>query len=139
MAEKRFVRLADETLRTVSVPEPHTVAIGTDDRPYELNANLNGQRFRDIYTVNLNDGSRKLALQKARWYNGPSPDAKYLAYYEDGHHWVYDVATGEKKNLSANVKATSFVDTTDDHNVLKPPARTIGWSSDSRGFLVTDQ
>jgi len=139
VAEKRFVRLADEKLRTVSVPEPHTIAIGTDDQPYELNGNLNGQRFRDIYTVNLNDGSRKLALQKARWYNGPSPDAKYLAYYEDGHHWVYDVATGEKKNLSANVKATSFVDTTDDHNVLKPPARTIGWSSDSRGFLVTDQ
>ncbi|MBL8239302.1 MAG: S9 family peptidase [Bryobacterales bacterium] len=138
VAEKRFVRLADDTLRQVNIPEPHTMALGVDQTPYQLNGSLNGQRFQDVYVVDLATGKRTLALQKARYFNGPSPDSKFLAYYEDGHHWVYDTATGAKKNLTANVKATTFWDDEDDHNVLKPPARSLGWSADSRALLVTD-
>ena len=137
-ADKRFVRLADEALRQVTIPEPHTVAIGVDTNPYQLNGALNGQRYQDVYTVDLATGQRKMALQKARYFNGPSPDAKHLAYYEDGHHWVYNVATGEKRNLTAGVRATTFWDNEDDHNVLKPPARSFGWAADSSALLVSD-
>jgi dipeptidyl aminopeptidase/acylaminoacyl peptidase len=138
VAEKRFVRLADESLRQVTIPEPHTIGLGIDTNPYQLNGSLNGQRFQDVYVVDLTTGQRKLALQKARYFNGPSPDAKYLAYYEDGNHWTYNTATGEKKNLTANVKTTHFWDDEDDHNVLKPPARSLGWSAASDALLVTD-
>jgi dipeptidyl aminopeptidase/acylaminoacyl peptidase len=138
VAEKRFVRLADDTLRQVNIPEPHTIGLGIDPAPYQLTGNLNGQRFQDVYVIDLATGQRKLALQKARYFNGPSPDSKYLAYYEDGHHWVYNTATGEKRNLTANVNATTFWDDENDHNVLKPPARSLGWSSDSAAILATD-
>jgi len=140
VAENGFVRLSDETLRQVTIPEPHMIGLGIDTTPYQLNGNLNGQRFQDIYVVDLATGQRKLALQKARYFNGPSPDSKFLAYYEDGHHWTYNTATGEKRNLTANVKATAFWDDEDDHNVLKPPVRSLslGWSADSTALLVTD-
>jgi len=138
VAEKRFVRLADDSLRQVTIPEPHTIAIGTDPMPYLLNGNLNGQRFQDVYVVDLATGQRKLALQKSRYFNGPSPDSKYLAYFDDGHHWVYNTATGDKKSLTANVKATTFWNDEDDHNVHKPPARSLGWTADSSALLVTD-
>jgi dipeptidyl aminopeptidase/acylaminoacyl peptidase len=138
VAEKKFVRLADETMRQVSIPEPHMIGLGIDTTPYQLNGSLNGQRYQDVYVVDLKTGERKLALQKARYFNGPSPDARHLAYYEDGHHWVYNTATGEKRNLTAGVKATHFWDDEDDHNVLKPPARSLGWSADSTALVVTD-
>mgnify|MGYP003338847936 FL=1 len=32
VAEKRFVRLADDSLRQVTIPEPHTIALGIDTR-----------------------------------------------------------------------------------------------------------
>jgi len=138
VAEKRFLRLADDTLRQVNIPEPNTIGLGLDPAPYQLTGNLNGQRYQDVYVIDLATGQRKLALQKTRFFNGPSPDSKYLAYYEDGHHWVYNTATGEKKNLTANVKATVFWDAEDDHNILKPPARSLGWTADSSALLATD-
>ena len=66
VAEKRFVRLADESLRQVTIPEPHTIALGNDSNPYQLNGSLNGQRYQDIYVIDLATGQRKLALQKTR-------------------------------------------------------------------------
>ena len=48
---KKFVRLADDELRTVSLAPKHKFAVGFDDREYELMGNLDGRRFRDVYVV----------------------------------------------------------------------------------------
>ena len=82
---KTFVRLADEDLRTVNIAPKQKFAIGQDDREYELLGNLDGRRFQDIYVIDMATGTRKLALKRARWYNGPSPDGKSFLYYEDGN------------------------------------------------------
>ena len=75
---KTFIRLADEDLRTVSLAPKQRFAIGQDDREYELLGNLDGRRFQDIYVIDMATGARRLALKRARWYNGPSPDGKSL-------------------------------------------------------------
>ena len=48
---KKFVRLADDELRTVTLAPKHKFAIGYDDREYELMGNLDGRRFRDVYVI----------------------------------------------------------------------------------------
>ena len=40
--------------------------------------NLDGRRFQDIYVIDMATGERRLALKRARWYNGPSPDGKIV-------------------------------------------------------------
>ena len=90
-----------------------------------------------IYKVDLQTGERKLALRKVRWEFGASPDATHLLYYEDGNFFTWDLATGEAHNLTKGVP-TSFVDSEDDHNVVKPPTRTLGWSKDSDYVLLSD-
>jgi len=138
VAEKKFVRLADESLRQVAVPEPHAWGIGTDVSKYELQSNLNGQRFADIYSVDLKTGARKLLLEKSRYYYGQSPDGTRISYYDDGHFHIKDIATGETRNVTKTVTTTVFWDQEDDHNVSKPPARFLGWSKDSAAILVSD-
>jgi dienelactone hydrolase len=134
---KKFIRLADEEMRTVNVAPTDRWAIGMDDREYELMGNLNGQRFQDVYAVDLRSGERKLAARRVRWFNGPSPDGMSFLFYEDGHYQVHSMETGQTRNITQSV-AVSFVDTEDDHNIVKPPAGVIGWARDSKSVLVHD-
>ena len=134
---QKFVRLADDEMRNVTLAPKHKFAIGFDDREYELMGNLDGRRYRDVYVVNPSTGDRKLAVKRARWYNGPSPDGESFLYYEDGHFFVHNMATGQAKNITIGVPA-SFVNTEDDHNIVKPPTSPMGWVKGSKAVLIND-
>jgi dipeptidyl aminopeptidase/acylaminoacyl peptidase len=134
---KRFIRLADDDVQTVTVAAKQRFAIGLDNREYELIGNLDGRRFQDVHVIDMATGERKLALKRARWYNGPSPDGKSFLYYDDGHYHVYSMESGQTKNITLGAPI-SFVDVEDDHNVLKPPTTVIGWTKDSAAVLLSD-
>ena len=134
---KKFVRLADDEVRSVNLAPKQKIAIGSDDREYELMGNLNGQRFRDVYVVNPTTGERKLALKRARWYNGTSPDGELLLYYDEGHFHVYSAKTGQSKNITMGAPA-SFINIESDVNVVNPPTQVMGWTNDSKSVLISD-
>jgi dipeptidyl aminopeptidase/acylaminoacyl peptidase len=135
--DKRFLRLADRSLREV-VPAPRARwAIGFDRRPYERGANLDGRRYQDVYVVDLESGARRLALRKNRWALNPSPDGSHFLYYEDGHFYTLELATGKTFNITRDTP-TSFIDVEDDHNVVNPPRRPLGWARDGASVLLSD-
>jgi dipeptidyl aminopeptidase/acylaminoacyl peptidase len=134
---KKFIRLADDDVRTVNMAPADRWAIGMDDREAELSGNLTGQRFQDVYAINMTTGERKLAVRRVRWYNGPSPDGNAFLYYENGHYHVYSMDTGQTRNITQTAPV-SFIDTEDDHNIVNPPAGVIGWASDSKSVLLHD-
>jgi acetyl esterase/lipase len=137
VAEKKFIRLADDSLRSVSTPLQGQYAMGTDVRDYELSGNLDGRNYQDVYVVNLKTGERKLALKKARWVNQATTDGTKFLYYEEGHFFVYDMASGQSANITKLVPA-SFINTEDDHNVVKPPRGALGWTKDGDAVLLSD-
>jgi dipeptidyl aminopeptidase/acylaminoacyl peptidase len=140
IADNKVVRLSDDALRTVNLVGHDHYAYGTDSREYDNAASYNGRNYRDIYTVDLTNGARKLVLKK---HISPamsaSPNGKLIAYWgDDAQWWVLDVASGEKKPVSKGVP-TVFADTSDDHNNLVTPPRAImGWSKDGTAFLASD-
>ncbi len=136
-AEKKFIRLADEKMRDVTPTIPQKWAVGRSIAEYELMSNLDGRNFADVYAVNLATGERKMAVKQSRWTYGASPDGTQFAYYNDGHYYVYNMTTGQSTNITNKV-ATSFIDTEDDHNIVKPPTQFIGWTSDSKSVLLSD-
>jgi len=134
---KKFIRLADDTLRTVE-PEPRDrYAIGTDDSPYALAGSLDGRRFQDIHVIDMRTGARKPAIKECRWFFGPSPDGTRLLYYRDGHFHVHDMASGLNANITQGVPA-SFINTEDDHNVVDPPVNPVGWVKGGGSVLLSD-
>lgn len=135
--EKKFIRLADDSLRDVRPAPKHLYALGYDDGPYELSGNLDGRRFRDIYVLNLKTGDRRPALKKCRWYFGPSPEGTHFLYYGEGHFFVYDMTSGKSRNITEDVPV-SFIDTEDDHNVVDPPIRPVGWTKGGESVLLYD-
>jgi acetyl esterase/lipase len=136
--DKKFIRLSDDTLRTVAPAPKYQFAIGRDTKPYEYMGNLDGRRYTDVYVVNMSTGERKKALTKARYVYMASPTGTHFLYYDDGHFFTYDMAAGKGTNITENVTATTFVDTDDDHNVTKPPRFPWGWSRDGKTVLLND-
>ncbi|HEY3380849.1 MAG TPA: prolyl oligopeptidase family serine peptidase [Vicinamibacterales bacterium] len=136
-ATRKLVRLADDTLREVQATPRSRWAVGLDTMPYELGASMDGRRYQDVYIVDLQTGDRRLAVRKVRGSVVPSPDSSRVLYFEDGHYFAYEAATGKTTNLTAALP-TSFIDDRDDHNVTKPPVPPIGWSNDSQAVLLSD-
>jgi dipeptidyl aminopeptidase/acylaminoacyl peptidase len=138
VASKKFVRLADDEMRNVTVnPKQSKWAYGSDDREYELMGSLDGRRHEDLYAVDLETGARKLAVKRLRYFSGASPDGSQVLYYMDGDYHVYSLATGQDRNITQGLPV-SFVDVEDDHNNVKPPVNAVGWASDNKRVLLTD-
>jgi len=132
-----FIRLADDEMRTVTVAPKQRFAVGFDDREYELMGNLDGRRFRDVYSVDMETGVRKITVKRARWYNGTSPDGERFLFYEDGHFHVHSLKTGQTRNITKTVPV-SFVNTESDVNVVNPPTQALGWTKDNKAVLISD-
>ena len=134
---QKFIRLADDDVRTVNVAAKQRYAVGYDDREYELMGNLDGRRFRDIYTVDMATGERKLAMKRARWVNATSPDGEQLLFYDEGHFHVHSLKTGQTRNITKTAPV-SFINVENDHNILNPPTAVHGWTSDNKSVLISD-
>jgi len=137
VAEDKFIRLADDDVRSVAPAPKDKWAIGSDVRAYELESNLSGRSFRDVYAINMTNGERKLIKKQLRWGYSPSQDGTKWFYYENRNFFVYDLASGTVRNITAGLP-TSFVDVEDDHNVVDPPLNPMGWTSDSTVLLLSD-
>ncbi|MGH7582608.1 MAG: S9 family peptidase [Gemmatimonadales bacterium] len=138
--DNRFVRLADDSIRTVTVTNHDAYAYGIDPEPYEERASYTGRNYQDVYAIDLKTGDRRLLQHsKPSGTMMASPDGgRVLFWGKDANWWVLDLATGDSVNVTRGVPA-SFVNTEDDHNNLyPPPARVLGWSSDGRFVLLSD-
>lgn len=137
----RFVPLADSSIKSISLAPNHLVGYGLDYTPYELESNLDGQRFTDLYLVDVATGNKTLAIEKL-YLNASrgmsfSPDSKYLLYYQDGDYYTLNITTGRQSNITQNIP-TSFVASKVDSNVDQPATPNFGWSSDSKFVLLRD-
>ncbi|HSL72560.1 MAG TPA: prolyl oligopeptidase family serine peptidase [Longimicrobiales bacterium] len=140
----KFIRLADDAMREVSILPKEKYAYGTDNREYQQQASYSGRDYSDVYQVDLNTGARTL-LWKKRPVLGfgsqmlPAPDGRKLLYWGmDGHYWVLDLATRDSVNITKNVP-TSFVNSEDDHyNIFPRPIAARGWSRDGTAVVLSD-
>ncbi len=137
VGDKRFVRLADDEVRDVSLAPRERVALGADRRAYERRDNIDGGQRRDLYVIDVATGARTLAVKSARWNWSASPDGTKALYYDDGEYHVYDLLAHSSRTLTKGAP-TSFIDTEDDHNVDRPPVQPLGWTSDNQNVLLFD-
>ncbi|MFC2161883.1 S9 family peptidase, partial [Acidobacteriota bacterium] len=109
----KFVRLADETMRSVTAPGNGNWGLGRDDKPYILQLDLSSGKA-DYYYVNTTTGEKTLIEKKIGRSLGQSPDGLHFLYLKDRELWVHSFKTGEKTHLT-NGKLGFFVNEDDDH------------------------
>jgi dipeptidyl aminopeptidase/acylaminoacyl peptidase len=135
--DNKFIRLADEEVRSAQSSPKGLYALGQDVREYELDSNLDGRRLQDLYVIDMKTGLRTLALKKNQNSYSISPDGTHFLYYSDGIFYSWDMTTGKSYAVTKDVPA-NFVNEDDDHNVKNPPDPFLGWSSDGQSVFVSE-
>ncbi len=137
LGSKSFVRLADDEVDTVAPANKGHWATGRDNTDYELMGSLDGRNYQDVYAIDMRTGEKNRIIEKSRWSNDISPDGSHFLYYQDGHYYTYEFASGDHRNITAEIP-TSFINADDDHNVVDPPVRPRGWTEDGKSVLLSD-
>jgi len=137
VGDRKFVRLATDDVRDVTLAPNERWAIGIDNRAYERSGNIDGMRYRDLFVIDTRTGTSRLVVKKTPNRELVSPDGSKFLHFEDGQYRVYEMSGGEPRVITANAPV-SFVDSEDDHNVDRPPVQPLGWSKDGSAVLLSD-
>jgi len=130
--KKRFVKLADETMRHIEITKNGKWGIGWNDKPYVSDWK---EPRADYYRVNCATGERTLMFKAQGRTFGLSPDSKHFIYWKDGHIWLYKIETDENINLTSSAPV-SFIDIDYDHPGTKPPYGISGWTKDGKSIIL---
>lgn len=134
----KFVQLGTELTEDVSLVEGQSIAVGTDQTPYDRDR-MFGPAYQDVYLIDVATGNATRIKGKLQYFYGSSSSGNYLLYLEDDHYYTYDIKKGIHTNITRNIPAT-FVNVEDDHTVeQKPPFRFAGWTEDDKSILLYDK
>lgn len=134
IASQKFLKLADDDMRSVTFTGDGRWGIGRLDKPYRMELSWGGSRA-DFYRIDLDTGERQLMVPALRRTVGTSPDGRWFLYLKDGKLQLQEIATGETADLSA-LAGVSFVNVDDDHDYEKPAWGLGGWAEDGSSVIV---
>ncbi|MGH7670875.1 MAG: prolyl oligopeptidase family serine peptidase [Gemmatimonadaceae bacterium] len=139
LGENRVIRLANDSLRDVSIAPHDRYAYALGNRPYERDESITGRAYVDIYTIDLRTGAEQRPVRKVITRVVPSADGSHLLYWGMDANWhLIDMATGAERNLTKGMPVT-FANLEDDHyNLVQPPEPVVGWSRDGASVLLSD-
>ncbi len=63
---------------------------------------------------------------------------KYVLWFQDRDYYIYDIATGETRNISSNIDVPLW-DEDDDHPMIPIPYGIAGWAKDDDALMVYDK
>jgi dipeptidyl aminopeptidase/acylaminoacyl peptidase len=135
VSAKRFVKLADETMRELDVAPDGRWAVGWDARAYIRNEKI--LPTADIYRVNTSTGERTLVAKgqlTGRYTFGITPHGRHFLFWKDNKIQAYDLEAGTTKAIGAGT--VSFVDLEHDNPGTKPSYGIAGYSSDGKAVIA---
>ena len=138
---REIVQLAREDMPqvTVGADGDADIAMGTSNLPYRQQISWDWPRYYDVYSVNVNDGSRQLLLEAIADVPSLSPGAKYITWWDRNAlaHMAMPAAGGDAINLTGGIDQQF-------HNQLHdwpyPPNDygNAGWTADDAALLIYD-
>jgi dipeptidyl aminopeptidase/acylaminoacyl peptidase len=115
--------------------------VGVTDYGRRVESQWTGTTKRDIYAINVNDGTRKLVKKDLLGVIGPSyisPTGKYIMWYDSKarNYFVWDGK--ETKNISSKIKAPLWDEEHDTPNEPSPYG-VMGWQEGDSTVYVYDR
>jgi hypothetical protein len=137
-ATKKLVRLADDSIPSVTVSDDGRVGVANSREPYMIEQ-MWGDGGTDVYIVDPTTGARRLVKERINGNAQLSPDAKFAIFYNDRHWFAYNTATSRLVDLTSALKTVRFDNETDDHPGAPPAWGVAGWTKDDRSVLIYDR
>ena len=138
IAQNRIVPLGTNVKETMQLPRSGGRAVAIDDTPYE-STGMFGRRYVDVYKVDLASGARAKIATKLSPPVLPSPGGRYVLNFKDGEFWIYDLESGDARNVS-KAAGVSFIDKEDDHpSPARPSWGVAGWTKNDASVIVNGE
>ncbi|MGD2113924.1 MAG: prolyl oligopeptidase family serine peptidase [Acidobacteriota bacterium] len=123
----RVVPLAGREMREVAPVDNPRAVLGLADVPYLREITWDGW-YRDVYRVDLENGSRQLVAERLEEEASLSPGGRYVAYYRSPHWYLFDGDTGAARNLTEGL-GVPFADEDHDYPGPAPGYGVADWVS----------
>ncbi|MCU8011376.1 prolyl oligopeptidase family serine peptidase [Shewanella sp. SM74] len=139
LGSNNVVQLGDKTVPDVAISQHKRFMLASSDLPYRKMATWAGF-YQDYYLVDINTGSKVPFLTQQPSDAEPtlSGNGKYVAYYQQGNVYLYDIAQDRRTNLTKSLKV-SFADEDHDYPSSAPGYGFGPWLKNDAGFLVYDK
>lgn len=140
--DKWVVHLTDKQVPELKISENPDYTLGFSDRPYLKEITWDG-RYRDIYLVNLKNGTRRKIL--THYETGfrqnsisLSPLGRFVAYYKDKHWYLYNIRLLTTRNLTESLEIPFY---NEDHDYPSdvPGYGVAGWTEKDQSVLIYDK
>ena len=138
LSTKKFTRLANDSMPTVSVSDDGKIALAASSERYAIER-MWGDEGNDVYLIDATTGSRKLIREKISGTAQLSPDAKYVLFFDHGHWYSYVVAGGKTVDLSAPLKGVSFAEETWDTPSIPAAWGIAGFTKGDKSVILYDR
>ncbi|PKG58303.1 S9 family peptidase [Shewanella sp. GutDb-MelDb] len=139
VAGNNLVQLADLQIPDMEVEQQTRFVLASSDLPYRKMITWAGF-YRDFYLVDLNTGHKIPVLTQQSSDAEPelSPNEKFVAYYQQGNVFLYEVANDRRINITKNLDV-SFADEDHDYPSNAPGYGFGPWIADDSGLLIYDK
>jgi len=138
----RMVQLADVEITRIRMEKDHNglYALGIARKPYYREMSWDADGYQDVYLINMDNGEKKLILQKLQSSVYLSPLGRYVAYYDElDSSWnSFSVKSGEFKKLTTDIPV-SFSFEEFDMPTTPGPYGIMGWTKNDDQLLVYDR
>jgi len=133
----RLVQLADKDVPEVRITDNPEYVLAVSSIPYQKEITWYG-RLRDIYIVNLKNGSRKKVASRLEDRFSLSPGGHYVVYYQDKNWHLFDRRSGRIRNLTKDIGIPFY---NEDHDY---PSKALGygiagWVKEDQAVLLYDK
>lgn len=140
--EKRWLPLADETIETIHFADndESTYALGIADIHYLHSMTWDMQTPKDLYSIDLKTGDKKIVIQKRIINPYIAPSGSHVLFYDmvDKNWFSVDMKTGKEQNISASIPYPLY---NEDNDMPQHPSSYsfVGWNKADGKAWVSDR
>lgn len=138
IASKKLVPLAVDSLPQVSLGDDGKVVLGTSRERYNIES-MWGDGATDVYVIDGTTGVAKMVKEHISGNAQLSPADKYIVYFDKGHWYTYNTATGKTVDITSPVKGVSFAQETEDRPAIPAAWGIAGWTKGDKSVLLYDR
>ena len=138
LATKKVVRLANDSMPSVTVSDDGRVALAASSERYAIER-MWGDEGDDVYLIDATSGNRRLIREKISGSAQLSPDAKYVLFFDNGHWYSYVVSSGKTLDLTAPLKNVSFAQETWDTPSTPSAWGVAGFTKGDKSVILYDR
>ncbi len=140
--QSKLLQLGSEELPNITLDDSRNsmLAMGENPDPYMVERQWTGGNPRDLYAVNMANGSREKVAERIESAANISPGGNYLIWYDaDQLSWqAYSFARETTTNLTVGIDV-AWDDEDNDLPMFARPHGLAGWTPGDREVLIYDR